>query len=109
MDDTRLTLLVTMTVRRDAAESFHAFESAAARIMAKYGGVIERTVVIDNENDDKSETFKEIHIVTFPSADAFARYRGDAELAQAAPLRQTSVIHTEILIGTDGPHYGPQN
>ena len=106
MNDPQLILVVTMTVRRDAAASFRAFEHIAARIMAKHGGAIERTVVIDD--DDKSEMFKEIHIVTFPDADAFAQYRADAELAQAASLRQTSVVHTEILIGKDGPNYGPK-
>jgi uncharacterized protein (DUF1330 family) len=103
MPDERLTLVVTMTVRKDAADAFRAFESAAAEIMAMHGGTIERTVV--TEGDDA--TFKEIHIVTFPSAEAFARYRNDPALAQVRHLRQESVIATELLIGKDGPDYGP--
>jgi len=104
MDEIGVTLVVTMTIRRDFAQSFRQFEQTAARIMARYGGAIRHTVVIDGQSP--SETFMEVHIVTFPTTQAFEHYRADAELAQAAPLRQTSVIHTEILIGTDGPHYG---
>ncbi len=82
MDDARLTIVATLTVRRDAAGSFRAFEHIAARVMA-YGGAIEHTIIIESKSENESDTFKEIHIITFPSADAFARYRADAVFAQA--------------------------
>lgn len=99
-----MTLVAILTVRTDAADRFHAFEKVAARVMARYGGAIERTVVVrDLDSDDR---FREIHIVTFPDRDAFDAYRRDAELAAAAHLREESVIATEILIGEEGPAYG---
>jgi len=41
--------------------------------------------------------------VTFPSAAAFAAYRGDERLRELARLRGASVVHTEVLVGEDGP------
>jgi uncharacterized protein (DUF1330 family) len=98
-----ITLVATMTVRTDAKEAFRVFENAAARIMSVYGGAIERCIVIEVD----TSTFKEVHVVTFPSMEAYSRYQQDPDLVQVRPLRQASVIATELLIGTDGPNYGP--
>ena len=48
---------------------------------------------------------REVHIVTFPSDDAFASYRRDPELAPLAALREAAIVETEILVGDDGPDY----
>jgi hypothetical protein len=98
-----MTLVVILTVRRKAADSFRAFERQAAAVMARHGGAIERTVVVNSDAD----LFKEVHIVTFPDAAARAAYRKDPELAALLPLREMSVISTEVLIGEDGPVYRP--
>lgn len=98
-----MTLVVILTVRSEAIEQFHAFERKAAEIMARYGGAIERTVIVSPEN--ASDRFREIHIVTFPDAEAFAAYRADSELRSMGYLREESVIATEILVGEDGPDY----
>jgi hypothetical protein len=50
--------------------------------------------------------FKEVHVVTFPDATAFAAYGADPALTSAAALRDASVVHTEVLLGEDGPSYG---
>jgi uncharacterized protein (DUF1330 family) len=99
-----MTLVVILTVRRRALDSFRAFERRAATVMARYGGRIERTVVVDP--DPSTELLKEVHVVTFPDDDALERYRNDAELAAALPLREASVAATELLVGEDGPEYG---
>jgi uncharacterized protein (DUF1330 family) len=96
-----LIVVAILTVRKAAAEQFRAYEKHAAAVMAAHGGRIERTVVIDG-----SELFKEVHVVTFPGAAAFAAYRSDPRLAQMAHLRDESVLDTEILIGEEGPTYG---
>lgn len=114
-------LVVVLTVRRDRAEDFHRFETAAARIMARHGGAMERTVRLDEAPrtarpplDDSDaeprataapEAFREVHLVRFPSEDAFRAYRADPELGSLAPLRAASIIATEIWPGTDGPTY----
>ncbi|HET9489781.1 MAG TPA: hypothetical protein VFR64_08520 [Methylomirabilota bacterium] len=40
-----MTLVVILTVRREALEQFRAFEAQAAAVMTTHGGRIERTVV----------------------------------------------------------------
>jgi uncharacterized protein (DUF1330 family) len=98
-----MTLVAILTVRKEAIESFREFERHAARIMEKYGGRIEKTVVV--APDGLPNVIKEIHVVTFPNEEAFAAYRKDEELVQFAHLREQSVIHTELLAGEDGPKY----
>lgn len=100
---TQITIVAILTVRKEAIEKFRAFESHAAGVMKKYGGRIERTVVL--LADGSPDVIKEVHIVTFPTEKAFAAYRQDATLAQAADLRNQSVVHTELLVGVDGPRY----
>ena len=51
------------------------------------------------------ELFKEIHVVTFPTEEAFAAYRNDERLRELARLRAEAVVHTELLVGEDGPSY----
>ena len=99
-----MTIVAIMTVRTTEADAFRAFEHGAAEIMAGHGGAIERTVVA--VADPPGETFREIHIVTFPDADAFAAYRSDARLREVTGLRERAVIATELIIGEDGPEYG---
>lgn len=99
-----MTLVAILTVRSAALDQFRRYEHRAAIIMAKYGGKIERSVVISPDIAD--ELLKEIHIVTFPDEGAFSSYRQDEELREIAHLREESVIATEIMIGEDGPRYG---
>ncbi|HEU4533427.1 MAG TPA: DUF1330 domain-containing protein [Polyangiaceae bacterium] len=100
-----MTLVVILTVRRAALEAFRSFERQAAAVMARHGGAIERSVVLTPP--EGAETLREVHIVTFPSAEAFAAYREDPALAPLAPLRTASVVNTEVWAGEDGPTYGP--
>lgn len=98
-----MTLVVILTVRRDAIEKFRTFERHAARVMETHGGRIERTVVV--APDGLPDVIKEIHVVTFPNERAFAAYRTDEQLARFAHLRDQSVVHTEFFAGEDGPSY----
>jgi predicted N-acetyltransferase YhbS/uncharacterized protein (DUF1330 family) len=98
-----MTLVVILTVKQNALEAFRAFERHAATVMAAHGGRIERTVVVSPA--DTPEFVKEIHVVTFPDEPAFRDYRSDARLARVAHLREASVVHTDVLVGEDGPRY----
>jgi transposase len=62
-----------------------------------------RMVVVAAEGE--SDVFQEVHIVSFPSAQAFAAYRKDERLGQMARLREESVVDTRLLIGEEGPSY----
>lgn len=99
-----MTLVVILTIRPGAVEAFRAFEQAAARIMARHGGAIERAVAIPPA--EPGAALKEVHVVTFPSPQAFAAYRADPALLALAPRREASIVATEILVGEEGPTYG---
>ena len=96
-------LVVILTVLRECADDFRAFERAAALIMATHGGAIERTVVVPGEPD--ADTFREIHIVTFSNDTAFQAYRADPRLREITHLREASVVETVLMEGTPGPDY----
>lgn len=98
-----MTLVVILTVRKDAIEKFRMFERHAAKVMETHGGRIERTIVV--APDGMPDVMKEIHVVTFPNERAFAAYRADEELARFTYLRDQSVVHTELFVGENGPSY----
>jgi antibiotic biosynthesis monooxygenase (ABM) superfamily enzyme len=102
--DLAMILVVILTIRPGSLAAFRAFEHAAARIMAQYGGTIERAVAIPPTAPGAA--LKEVHIVTFPSPEAFAAYRADAALQALVPQREASILATEILVGEEGPTYG---
>jgi len=97
-----LLVVAILTVHPGALDQFREFETRAVRILARYGGSMERTVSVEPSVADEQ---REVHLLRFPSKDAFARYRSDEELASLAGLRSASIAHTEILIGRDGPQY----
>ena len=99
-----MTLVVILSVRREELDKFRTFEKRAAVVMAKYGGAIERTVVVTSQNVE--DLLKEIDIVTFPDEQALLAYQQDAALKAVASLRAESVAHTELMVGEDGPDYG---
>ncbi len=98
-----MVLVIILTVRSEALEKFREFERRAAVVMAKHGGVIERTVVVPPAGAER--LMKEVHIVTFPSQQALLAYQNDPALREVAYLRHESVVHTEILAGEEGPTY----
>jgi len=69
--------------------------------MAGHGRAIERAIVVDEGGD----TLRELHVVRFRDAAAFDAYRADPELGELRPLRDGSVIATEIWLAQDGPNY----
>jgi glyoxylase I family protein len=80
-------------------DEFRRFEREAARVMGRYGGVIERQVMI--AGDGGGDRFQEVHIVTFPDDQAWGAYRHDPELLALQPLREACVVETEILVGEE--------
>jgi len=95
-------LVATLRVRRDAEAQFRAYEHTAARVMSRYGGSITHTVAVA---DDDPAAFEEVHVVTFPDAEAFAAYQRDPEIVAAAPLRDAAIIGTKVVRGAPGPAY----
>jgi uncharacterized protein (DUF1330 family) len=99
-----MTIVAILVVRRRALEEFRAFEQHAAAVMAAHGGRIERAVVTPVA--DAPDLVREIHVVTFPDAQAYQAYRNDPRLTERAHLRAAAVVSTEVFVGEDGPEYG---
>lgn len=83
---------------------FRHFETAAAHVMKKYGGKIER-VIRPTVSPSTNTLPYEIHVITFPSMERFEAYRTDADLAQLAPLRQAAIARTEVIVGAEREPY----
>lgn len=130
-------IVAQLTVLASEIESFRAYEHAAAKIMARYGGRIEQVLVLDHldlsrsnpalavmpERFDQEATLdlegtdearivdtnaalRELHVVRFPSTDAFDAYRQDPELGSLRGQRERCVLATEIWSASAGPRYG---
>jgi uncharacterized protein (DUF1330 family) len=97
-------LVASLFIHPGCEVEFRQFETEAARIMKKYGGRIEH-VIRPNASVPPDSLPYEIHVVSFPSLQQFEAYRGDAELAKFAPLRQSAIARTEIVIGEAGKPY----
>lgn len=99
----QLLVVAILTPRADALEAFREYECKAARILARHGAAIERTIL---ENPSASGApLREVHIISFPDSSAFDRYRVDPELAALATMRDSCIAHTEVMLGQAGPDY----
>lgn len=105
MANPRLILVVTLEVRNEAAADFERFETHAAAIMSRSQGRIERVIRLDGET--AGDSFREVHIVSFPDQVAFDAYRRDPELTALKRLREKAIVKTEIVQGHDHAVYGP--
>ena len=102
--EARLVLVVSLWVRPENVAEFEAFERRAGAIMAHHGGHIERVVRIERRAPPADEPF-EIHLVSFPHAEAFAAYREDAEMRMPASVRERVIERTTLLSGGDVTPY----
>jgi uncharacterized protein (DUF1330 family) len=94
-----LVLVVALYIHDGREAEFEQFESAAARIMKRYGGGIERRIRCA-PSADATQPY-EVHIVMFPDAQAFEQYRADEELRGLADLRGRAIRETRVWTGRD--------
>jgi len=86
-------ILVKLTVKNFIA--LEEFERQAVAIMIIHGGQLLSAFETRRNEDGSGE---EVHVLAFPSADAFAAYRADAALAMLRDLREEAISHTEIQV-----------
>jgi antibiotic biosynthesis monooxygenase (ABM) superfamily enzyme len=101
-----LCITVRMWIHRGLEAEFEAYERKVSRIMARYGGLIERAIRTYRTDDGSDEPF-ELHLLKFPSRNFYEAYRHDAERRSLSGERDSIITNTDILIGTPGPTYGP--
>jgi antibiotic biosynthesis monooxygenase (ABM) superfamily enzyme len=102
----QLYILVRLWIHKGRETEFETYESKVSRIMARYGGVIERAIrTIMAPNDKPDEPF-EIHVVRFPSRDLYDAYLNDADRRSLSDERARIITNSDSLIGAAGPAYG---
>jgi uncharacterized protein (DUF1330 family) len=99
-----IVLVVQLYVHPGRAAEFHRFETAAARIMRRHGGRIDR--VIRPTGPARADALPhEVHLVSFESVAGFEAYQADPELKTLGPLRESAIARTEVLVGTEAEPY----
>jgi uncharacterized protein (DUF1330 family) len=93
-------LVVVLYVNEGQEAAFAQFEAIAADIMRSHGGRIARAVRCAEVSSGARAPY-EIHLVEFPSEEAFLGYRRDSRLAAHSGLRAQAICKTEIWTGWD--------
>lgn len=73
------------------------FEKQAVMRMKEYQG---RVVTAFETVHRVDGTGEEIHVLEFPSAQAFAEYRNDKVLSQLVALREQAIAATEVTVSS---------
>ena len=102
-----LYILVRLWIHRGLETEFEAYERKVSRIMARYGGVIERAIRTVRASDDRSDEPFEVHVLKFPSRDRYDAYLDDAERRSLSGERAGAIAKADVLVGAPGPAYGP--
>lgn len=100
---TKITLIVSLYIHPGRESEFEQFEAAAARIIPRYGGILERRIAIAPLPDNSQP--HEVHLVTFPDERAFEQYRSDPDLQALTDLRACAIRQTTLWSGVDLPPY----
>jgi antibiotic biosynthesis monooxygenase (ABM) superfamily enzyme len=104
-----LYILVRLWIRSGRETEFETYEGKVSRIMARYGGVIERAIRTSKATDDGSNEPFEVHVLKFPSRELYDAYLDDAERRSLTEERAGIITNSDILVGTPGPTYGPSS
>ena len=103
MGSNRLTLVVSLYLHPGRESEFEQFESAAAQIMRRYGGTVERRIGVATGADESLPY--EVHVVSFPDELSFQEYRNDSDLQALADLRSRAIRETTIWFGAERPGF----
>ena len=94
-----LYVLVRLWIHKGLEAEFEAYERKVSRIMARYGGVIERAIRTSQALDGGSDEPFEVHVVRFPSQDLYDAYRDDAERRSLSDERAGIITNTDVFVG----------
>jgi uncharacterized protein (DUF1330 family) len=100
-----LHVVVSIWIQPGRMMEFESFERKAFQIMSRHGGTAESVIRIASQTPSLEGQPFEMHVLTFPSVEAFNAYRGDPELLDLAKERNAAISRAEVLFGTEGPQY----
>lgn len=104
-----LEVVVSLWIHPGQVAEFEIYEHKAARVMRRYGGVLQKVVRVSNAYPSFDGQPFEVHFLRFPSLEAFHAYRADSELAGLAAERNAAISRTEVWLGEAGPSYEPRS
>lgn len=81
---------VVARVPAEGLEAFAAYEARVLPLLAEHGGTLERRL-------QSADAQVELHLVSFPSDDAFAAYRDDERRREQRHLLEGSGAVIELL------------
>jgi antibiotic biosynthesis monooxygenase (ABM) superfamily enzyme len=92
-DDDRVLYALVVRVKPGHLDKFDAYERQVLPLLARYGGVLEERARSLNEDDGATE----IHLVSFPSNEAFEQYRDEPERGRYWSLFEDSVESATLV------------
>ena len=87
-----VTLCVLLWPRPGAADALIAYEDQALELVAEHGGQVRARARTDGVDGAPLE----IHLISFPSDDAFAAYMNDPRRQAMAEERDRAIERTEV-------------
>ena len=100
----RLTIIAALYLHPGREAEFAKFETAAAEIMRRYGGILERRIGVAPSSGENLPY--EVHILSFPDERSFQGYRTDPDLEVLRDLRALAIRETVLWFGTELAAYG---
>ena len=101
-----LCIVVRLWIHKGLEAEFEAYERKVSRVMARYGGAIERAIRTSRAASDGPDEPFEVHLLSFPTRELYDAYQHDPERRSLSGDRGGIIIKTDIFVGTPGPTYG---
>lgn len=95
----RVYFTVLIYVKAGQTAVLRQYEQQAAPIMTQYGGQFHQIIVPTDIRPKQMTLPDEIHILSFPSVEAFAQYRQDPANQALAHLRDEAVDRAVFITG----------
>lgn len=91
--------MIQVLVRLEVKDflKLYEFESLAVRQMAIYGGILITAFETARSDDGTGE---EVHVLQFPSIDAFNHYKVDDVMAKLSNLRSQAIAKTSVDVSS---------
>lgn len=101
-----LYIVARLWIHEGLEAKFEAYERKVSRVMARYGGIIERAIRTTRASSNESDEPFEVHLLRFPTRELYDAYQDDPERRSLSGERGRIIIKTDTFVGTPGPTYG---
>ena len=88
-------IIALLYASKNGIEGLRAFESKVIPILREHGG---RLISASSYAERKEGEADEIHVIQFPSHDAFEAYKQDARVIELRALKDEMISKTEVHV-----------